>query len=77
MLLPLQQDRRERIDKDVGQCVCRFGGGKMRELFLMAFVFSTKYKARSSAKSRKQEKNGKDVEGLRREVKIYHSHFEG
>lgn len=40
----------------------------------MTFVF-TKYEARSSAKSRKRERSGKDVEGLRREVKIHHGHF--
>lgn len=48
----------------------------MRELFLMAFVVSKNYKVRLSVKSRKQERSGKDVEGLRREMKIYHGHFE-
>lgn len=42
----------------------------------MAFVFSTKYEARPSAKGRKQERSGKDIEGLRRQVKVYHSQFE-
>lgn len=38
----------------------------MRELFLMAFVFSIKYEAGSSAKGRKQERSGEDVGRLRR-----------